>query len=121
MGGKRKMIRLQIIERAGTNLFRTLVRAMRSGDLRTFVIAKRGKRVTHRNPSYSGWINWADSGGVITCEILSPRMPGNEWRLLSALIGRLADKFADSVHSISIQFPDAQPLPKRRSRRRRSR
>ena len=114
------MIRLQIVERAGANLFRTLIHAMRSGDLRTFVIAKRGKRVTHRNPTYSGWISWSDSRGVITCEILSPRTPGNEWRLLSALIGRLADKFAESVHTISIQFPDAQ-APKRRLRRPRSR
>ena len=85
------MIRLQIVERAGANLFRTLIHAMRSGDLRTFVIAKRGKRVTHRNPGYSGWISWSDSRRVISCEILSPRTPGNEWRLLSALIGRLAD------------------------------
>jgi hypothetical protein len=115
------MIRLQIVERADANLFRTLIHAMRSGDLRTFVVAKRGKKVTHRNPSYSGWISWADSRGVITCEIQSPRTPGNEWRLLSALIGRLADKFAGSVHTISIQFPDAEASPKRRLRRRRSR
>ena len=112
------MIRLQIVEQQGADLFRALVRAMRSGDLRTFVAAKRGKRVTHRNPSYSGWINWSYSGGVISCEILSPRRPGSEWRLLSALVGRLADKFAVSVHSISVQFPDAKAAPKRRSRRR---
>ncbi len=115
------MIRLQIVERPGANLFRTLIRAMRSGDLRTFVAVKRGKKVTHRNPSYSGWINWSNSAGVISCEILSPRRPGTEWRLLSALVGRLADKFAESVHAISVQFPDAQPAPKKRRKRRRTR
>ncbi len=114
------MIRLQIVERPGVNLYRTLVNAMRSGDLRTFIVTRRGKKVTHRNPSYSGWINWSYAGGVVSCEVLSPRKPGTEWRLVSALVGRLADKFPDHVHSISIQFPDAQ-APKSRSKRRRRR
>ena len=114
------MIRLQIVERPGVQLYRSLVGAMRSGELRTFIVRRRGKKVTHRNPSYSGWINWSSAGGVISCEILSPRKPGTEWRLLSALIGRLADKYAAQVHSISIQFPDAEsPKTKRKRRRRR--
>ncbi|MEK6602005.1 MAG: hypothetical protein AABZ09_09005 [Candidatus Binatota bacterium] len=114
------MIRLQIVERPGANLYRILIRAMRSGELRTFVVMRRGKKVTHRNPSYSGWINWSSAGGVISCEILSPRRPGTEWRLLGALIGRLADKYADRVHSISIQFPYATGQKKRPRRRRSS-
>ena len=113
------MIRLQIVERHGVGLYRTLIKAMRSGELRTFIATRRGKKVTHRNPGYSGWINWSFAGGVISCEILSPRKPGTEWRLLSALIGRLADKYADQVHSLSIQFPDAEPPQTRRKRRRR--
>lgn len=115
------MITLQIVEQPGANLYRTLIHAMRSGNLRTFAIAKRGKRVMHRNPSYSGWINWSRSGGVITCEIRSPRMPGSEWRLLSAFMGRLADKFAAAVHTISVQFPDAVPSTRKPLKRRRSR
>ncbi|MFQ5903164.1 MAG: hypothetical protein ACE5JO_05695 [Candidatus Binatia bacterium] len=114
------MIRLQIVERHGVNLYRTLVSAMRSGDLRTFIVTRRGKKVTHRNPSYSGWISWSYAEGVVSCEVLSPRQPGTEWRLVSALVGRLADKFADRVHSISIQFPDAS-APRNRPRRRRRR
>lgn len=114
------MIRLQIVERPGANLYRILIRAMRSGELRTFVVMRRGKKVTHRNPSYSGWINWSSAGGVISCEILSPRRPGTEWRLLGALIGRLADKYADQVHSISIQFPYVTGQKKRPRRRRSS-
>ncbi len=114
------MIRLQIVERHGANLYRTLIDAMRSGGLRTFNVLRRGRKVTHRNPNYSGWMNWSYAEGVVTCEVLSPRKPGTEWRLLSALVGRLADKFADRVHSISIQFPDA-PAPKIRPRRRRRR
>lgn len=114
------MIRLQIVERQDANLYRTLIAAMRSGELRTFVVARRGKKVTHRNPNYSGWMRWTHAAGVISCEVLSPWKPGTEWRLLSALVGRLADKFADQVHSISIQFPEAAG-PKKRAKRRRRR
>ena len=35
-----------------------------------------------------------------------PQKPGEEWKLLSSFLGRLADKYADQVHSIHIQFPD---------------
>ena len=100
------MIRLQIVERHGTNLHRVLVEAMRSGELRTFSVTKRGRRVTHTNPNYPGWMKWSYAEGVIVCGVLSPQKPGGEWKLLSALIGRLADKYADRVHSINIQFPD---------------
>ncbi len=99
------MIRLQIVERDGADLHRVLIAAMRSGDLRTFKVKNRGKRVIHTNESYPGWINWSHFDGIITCEVLSPRKPESEWRLLSALIGRLADKYNERVHYISIQFP----------------
>jgi hypothetical protein len=112
------MIRLQIVERHGADLYRSLVRAMRSGELRTFNVARRGRKVTHANPGYSGWINWSASGGAITCEVLSPRKPGTEWRLLSALVGRLADKYAEQVHSINVQFP-AAPVARTTGRKRR--
>lgn len=102
------MITLQIIERHDAHLHRTLIDAMRSGELRTFVATKRGRKVTHANPSYHGWMNWSYAEGVISCAVLSPQKPGDEWKLLSALIGRLADKYADRIHSIGIQFPDAR-------------
>ena len=114
------MVRLQIVERPGADLYRLLIDAMRSGTLRTFAATKRGRRVTHTNPNYPGWMNWAYVDGVIACEVLSPRIPGSEWKMLSALIGRLADKYAAFVHSITIQFPDAA-VPKPAKRRRRAR
>jgi hypothetical protein len=52
-------------------------------------------------------MNWSYAEGVIICEVLSPHKPGNEWKLLSALMGRLADKYAEHIHSVNIQFPDA--------------
>ncbi len=114
------MITLQIIERHGTHLHRALIDAMRSGDLRTFVATKHGRKVTHTNPSYTGWMNWSYAEGVISCAVLSPQKPGSEWKLVSALIGRLADKYPDRIHSIGIQFPDAHP-PKPMGKRRRRR
>jgi hypothetical protein len=97
------MIRLQIVERSGANLFSTLKRAMRSKELQTFSLAQGGRRVVHVN--YPGWMNWSASPGAIQCEIVNPREPGTEWRLLHAFIGRLADRYAGLVHSVSIDFP----------------
>jgi hypothetical protein len=110
------MIRLQIVEKPGTNLRQSLLRAMRAGELKTFKSEKRGRKVMH--VTHPGWLNWSASEGVITCEILTPNKPGEEWKLLGALIGRLADKYADSVHSIQIQFPavPAAAPPRRAAR-----
>lgn len=111
------MITLQIIEHPAAHLHRTLIDAMRSGDLRTFVTTKHGKKVTHTNPSYPGWMNWSHAEGVINCTVLSPQKPGSEWKLLSALIGRLADKYADRILCVGIQFPGARRPESERKRR----
>lgn len=100
------MIRLQIVEREGAQLLEVLKNAMRSGDLRTFVLHKRGRKVTHRSKDYHGWMNWDSRMGVITCEILSPHKPGQEWKILSSFVGRLADRYGDRIHDIGIQFFD---------------
>ncbi|MGH7853017.1 MAG: hypothetical protein ACREP3_06225 [Candidatus Binatia bacterium] len=119
------MIRFQIIERAGANLHRTLVDAMRSGELRTFVATRRGRRIQHKNLSYPGWMNWSVYDGMINCEVISPRKPGREWQFFSAFLGRLADRFADLIVGINIQFPGAirqsgrTTVKKKRPRKRR--
>lgn len=113
------MIRFQIVERSGANLYRILRGAMRSKELRTFYLTMRGHRVCHTNPSYTGWMHWSHTDGVITCEVVSPRWPGGEWRLFSAFVGRLADRFADLIHSVNIQFngPSLKGPVKTRSKR----
>ncbi|MGQ0835151.1 MAG: hypothetical protein ACT4O5_09575 [Gammaproteobacteria bacterium] len=113
------MIRFQIVERTGANLHKTLVDAMRSSELRTFVATKRGRKIQHVNPSYHGWMNWSVAHGVISCEVLSPQKPGREWQLFSAFLGRLADRYADRIAAINIQFPASIPLEVRVSRRKR--
>jgi hypothetical protein len=103
--GCRGMIRLQIIERTRANLHKTLVDAMRAGELRTFEATRRGRRIQHKNLSCPGWMNWSVADGVINCEVISPRKPGREWQLFSALLGRLADRHTDRILAINIQFP----------------
>jgi hypothetical protein len=107
------MIRLQIVERPGADLFRMLKRAIRSKDLRTFSLEKGGKRVVHiRSP---GYMNWSPLEGMIACEIrVKPSEAGKEWQLLAAVLGRLADRFPAFVESINIQLPAR--LPSRRER-----
>lgn len=99
------MITVQIVEQPESNLYRQLLRAMRSGDLRTFQVQNRGKKITHM--TYQGYMNWDHSGNVITCVIKNPRKPRVEWQFMHALIGRLADRYAPDIHSINMQFPDA--------------
>jgi hypothetical protein len=113
------VIRFQIIERAGANLHHELLRAIRTKELRTFVLAKRGRKIQHVSPSYHGWMNWTARHGVIGCEVLSPRKPGREWQLFSAFLGRLADRYSDRISAINVQFPEPAPPPPRKRRRRR--
>src|SRR5688572_22091059 len=117
------MIRFQIIERAGANLHRTLVDAMRLGELRTFTATRRGRRIQHKNLSYPGWMNWEVLDGIINCEVISPRIPGREWQFFSAFLGRLADRYADQILAINIQFSGSMAPARKRTgkRRRRSR
>ncbi len=120
------MIRFHIVERPGADLQRTLIGAMRAGELRTFKALKRGRKIEHT--TYPGWMNWSSAEGVVSCAVLSPRKPGQEWQLFSAFLGRLADRYADRIVAIDVQFPDAtansvksprrrKPRPRRRRRR----
>jgi hypothetical protein len=97
------MIRLQIVEHYGAGLYRKLLNYMRSGSLQTFSSSRRGRKISH--VKYPGWINWSNSDGAITCEVLSPRKPNEEWQLMHAFLGRLAARFAASIIAINVQFP----------------
>ena len=99
------MIRFQIIQCSGANLQKTLVDAMRAGELRTFAATRRGRRIQHKNLSYPGWMNSSVVDGVINCEVISPRKPGREWQFFSAFLGRLADRYADRIVAINVPFP----------------
>lgn len=111
------MIRFQIVERPGAELHKVLIGAMRAGDLRTFVARKRGRKVLHK--SHPGWMNWTDANGLISCEVISPHKPGGEWHLFSAFLGRLADRYAEHIVAINVQFPGSVAAEKRTRRRKR--
>ena len=115
------MIKMQIIEVSGASLHAKLVAAMHSGSLRTFFLKKRGKRVLHTAMSTPGWMKWAHDDGVITCSVFSPKKPGMEWKFFSAFVGRLADRFADEIQSINVQFPTEPPPAKVERKRKMSR
>ncbi len=108
------MIRLQIVERDGAGLFAALKEAMRTKELRTFILQKRGKRIVHAR--YPGWIGWSAGDGVINCEIRSPHKPDAEWQILGAFVGRLAHRYPDRVQSVQIWLPQPPP-PKRVARK----
>jgi hypothetical protein len=112
------MIRLQIVARPGVKLFNDIKRAIRTKDLRTFALERRGSRVVHvRAP---GFMNWEPTaGGLIACEIRTPKDENQEWQLLEKVVGRLAARFPASVESVSIQLeaPPAEPVRKRRKAR----
>lgn len=109
------MVRLQIVERPGTRLFMVLRKAIRSKELRTFSLERKGTRVVHvRAP---GFMTWSYAGGVIACEIRSPREEGKEWQLLTNVVGRLADRYPALVENINIQLPAPEPPPAKRRRR----
>jgi hypothetical protein len=117
------MIRLQIVERPGADLFRVLKRAIRSKELRTFSLEKHGSRVVH--VSAPGFMNWIATPGVIACEIRTALRRGGdnekakEWQFLSNLVGRLADRYPALVESVNIQLEAPPPAPAPRKRRRR--
>lgn len=111
-------ILIQIVENPGSGLFRTLQAAMRSGDLQTFVLKNRGKKVVHTNSTYPGWMNWSYQHGVITGTVLSPNKPGSEWKILSAFIGRLADRYSEKILSVSMQVASkVAPMKSRTTKR----
>ena len=110
------MVRMQVIERPGSKLFSVLKRAIRSKELRTFSLERRGTRVVHvRSP---GYMSWTYAEGVISCEIRTPRDEGKEWQLLTNVVGRLADRFSELVESVNIQLTAPPPAPAKKRKRR---
>ena len=79
---------------------------------------QRRKGVCGRVVRHPGRINWRHSPGVIEGTVVSPKRSGNEWQIFSALIGRLAQRYAGSISGIMVQFPE-EPEPPARKRRKR--
>jgi hypothetical protein len=110
------MIRMQIVERPGMDLYRVLKRAIRSKDLRTFSLERHGARVVHNR--YPGFMKWTAVDGAIACEIRAPVVE-EEWQLLSAVVGMLARRFPAAAESIHVQLIAPPAVPVKRKRRKR--
>lgn len=110
------MIRMQIVERPGMELYRVIKRAIRSKDLRTYALERHGTRVVHNR--YPGFMKWTSVDGAIACEIRAPEAD-DEWQLVSAVVGMLARRFPREAESIHVQLiaPPPEPAKKRRRRR----
>jgi len=117
------MIRLQIVARPGVKLFNLIKRAIRSKDLRTFALERRGTRVVHvRAPGFMTWE--PTEGGLIACQIRSPKDDNQEWQLLEKVVGRIAARFPSVVESVNIQLdlpPEEPPKRRKGSKRRKGR
>ncbi len=109
------MIRMQIVERPGMELYRVIKRAIRSKDLRTFSLERHGARVVHNR--YPGFMKWTPAEGAIACEIRAPET-NDEWQLLSAVVGMLARRFPTEAESIHVQLIAPPPAPVKKRRRR---
>jgi len=111
------MIRLEIVERKGAKLRKRLVDAMRSGELRTFKAADRGRKVTHLR--YPGQMRWTDAKGANGKIVATLRGVKGEapWQLLGAFLGRIAHKYSAHVESIRMDFGPARPAKPARKRR----
>lgn len=110
------MIRLEITERKGAKLRKRLIDAMRSGELRTFAAADRGRAVTHLR--YPGRMRWSEKDGTILATLSGPKGEA-PWQLLGAFLGRIAHRYSAQVESIRMDFGPARPAGKRRARPRR--
>lgn len=108
------MIRLEIVERKGARLRKRLIDAMRSGELRTFTAADRGRKVTHLR--YPGQMRWADAKGTIIATMRGARGE-SPWQLLGAFLGRIAHKYSAQVESIRIEFGPSRGAKPARGRR----
>ena len=95
-------IRLQLVERDGTELYKTRIADMRSGKLEMLIVSPDGRKVTHAKFKKAR-MNLALEHGVVVGEIKCSAGPDG-WKLLQAVVGRLADKYPDRVESVAIQF-----------------
>ena len=97
------MIHLQIVNRGGNHLQKSLRAAIASRKITSFKTArvKGGLKITHKK--YLGAIDITPAKGLLLADV-SCKNPTKERQLLEAFIGRLAYHFANEIASINMQF-----------------
>jgi hypothetical protein len=113
------MVHMQILSRNAQDVQAELRSAIEEKRMTTFEIEgiRGGLRLRHKR--FRGEVRFLRSGraGPALVSVQS-RLPNEEWQLLSALIGRLADRFKNQIAGINIQLESDEP-PKMRGRKRR--
>jgi hypothetical protein len=107
------MVHVQIVGRNGPNLQAELRTAIAEERIRSFEVTqvRGGLRLRHKR--YPGELRLEQTPGPLLVTVRC-RPPSQEWQLLSAFIGRLADHFKDEISGINIQLEPNEAEPKKR-------
>lgn len=112
------MVHLQIISRDGSDVQAELRAAIQEQRMTTFEIEgiRGGMRLRHKR--FKGEVHFLPTrAGAPALLSVRSKLANEEWQLLSALIGRLADRFRSQIVSINMQLePPEQTLPKGKAR-----
>lgn len=112
------MIHLQIISRDSADVQAELRAAIEEQRMTTFEIEglRGGLRLRHKR--FAGEVRFRRDGpaGPELVSVKS-RLASEEWQLLSALIGRLSDRFRGQIAAINIQLEADEPAKKPRRRK----
>jgi len=110
------LVHLQIISRNAADVQAELRTAIEEQHMTTFEIEglRGGLRLRHKRFRGEVWFLPSGGSGPALVTVRS-RLPNEEWQLLTALIGRLADRFKNQIAGINIQLESGEvPKPKRR-------
>ena len=109
------MVHLQIISRGDADIQAEIRSAIEEERMKTFEIVRLRGGLRLRHKRFRGEVHFIKSEGPLLITVRSSK-GADEWQLLSALIGRLADRFRDQISSINISF-EVKAAPKKKSRK----
>jgi len=96
-------VRVVVTARGGGNLKRAIVEAVRGGELRTFEVYERGRKLRHKQrATHPGYITLDWRAPDLLAEIHEAK--GREAMLLGSFVGRLHARFGKQVESVTMRF-----------------
>lgn len=105
------MIQIQVVPRAGYDVYR-LLRSRILHQAATWEFANKGKtRIKH--VQRNGHLEIASAGGVLVANVV-PKDTGDEFYLAEKFIGRIVAWFGDEVSGINVQFMPGGAAVRRR-------
>lgn len=96
-------VRVTVTARPGENLKRTLLQAVREGQLRTFEAYDRGGKLRHKQrATHPGYIKLEWRAPELLAEVRSRE--GDESQLLGSFVSRLHARFGERIESVTLRF-----------------